>query len=194
MGCIGESLVKKWKNIQSIWPAIRAETKASKMLIKTLILHSVFYVYSSYWSKTRNVDHLFLYVYANSFTDSICHNSFKIKLPEIIWNDNIQGGSLILSSAHLLYHSHLFLKAKQWWHLGIFSWIFSAWPDWLFRCLSTLIWVLFSGPLCLHADLSETRAGHKLALKYITHNSMGGGCSRTLKYNSDTGPVNGWPL
>lgn len=53
---------------------------------------------------------------------------------------------------------------------------------------------IFYQPPCVYVDLSETRAGHKLALKYITHNLMGGGCSQALKYNPDTGPVNGWPL
>lgn len=47
---------------------------------------------------------------------------------------------------------------------------------------------------CHCADLSETRAGHTLALKYITHALMGSNRGRALKYSSDTNPVNGWPL
>lgn len=106
--------------------------------------------------------------------------------------------------------SHLLLKAKHWWHFFFLGWILTLWLNWLFRCLSSLIQLLSPGPLsresqfqargvfyqpsCQCLDPCETRAGHKLALKYITHTVMGRGCSQALKYSSDSGAVNGWPL
>lgn len=88
--------------------------------------------------------------------------------------------------------------------------IYPVWLNWLFRCLSSLMWLLsygspsmesqyqargiFCQPSCQRAALSETRAGHKAALKYITHTLMGRSCGRALKYSSDASPVNGRPL
>lgn len=42
------------------------------------------------------------------------------------------------------------------------------------------------------ADLSETRAGHTLLRKYITHTLMGSKCSQAFRHSSVL--VNGWAL